>query len=62
MKKEENNIEKEPNKALSKTNVSGSTFIAVCQETGKAYIFDGSEMFLWENDEEVDIYEVKYYR
>lgn len=42
-----------------KADVSGSTFIAVCQETQKAYIFDGSEMFLWEDDETVDIYEVK---
>ena len=42
--------------------VSGSTFIAICQETKKAYIFDGSEMYLWEDDETVDIYEVKYYR
>ena len=42
--------------------VSGSTFIAICKETKLAYIFNGEEMYLWENDNSVDIYEAKYYR
>lgn len=49
-------------KNLFISGVSGSTFIAVSKENNKAYLFDKSEMYLWENDETVDIYEAKYYR
>lgn len=47
---------------LQQTGVSGSTFIAISKETGKGYFFEYSDMYLWENDDSVDIYEVKYYR
>ena len=47
---------------LQQTGVSGSTFIAISKETGKGYFFEYSDMSLWENDDSVDIYEVKYYR
>ena len=47
---------------LQQTCVSGSTFIAISKETGKGYFFEYSDMSLWENDDSVDIYEVKYYR
>lgn len=47
---------------LQQAGVSGSTFIAISKETGKGYFFEYSDMSLWENDDIVDIYEVKYYR
>lgn len=47
---------------LQQTGVSGSTFIAISKETGKGYFFEYSDISLWENDDSVDIYEVKYYR